>query len=237
MTNYVFIGDVHSQYSKFSTAIEWVDKNLKNYHIIQGGDLFDSRCDESDSTGVYRLVKQLNDRITVINSNHLWKLYRVLTEPDLAVPEWIKRTLSDFDFNDETKSEMLEWLAQLPYGIAVKDVNDNEYRICHAYWSSKLYVPQQYQGMYKINLVSQKVKGQMLYGISRKGKDGSQERVVWWDSKRDEDFIRVSFHYHTLSIDPKGYYGRKHLILDACCGNLNGLLAVYDANTGACATF
>lgn len=237
MTNYVFIGDVHSQYSKFSKAIEWIDKNLSDYHIIQGGDLFDSRSDESDSVGVFRLVKQLGDKITVLNSNHLWKLYKVLTDPEILIPDWIKQTLDDFSFDDGTKIEMITWLSGLPYGVAVKDHNNNEYRVCHAYWPSKLYVPHYYQGVHKISVVSTTARNKMIYGISRRSVDGNNERVSWWNRKTDDLFIRVSFHYHTLSIDPGGHHGCKHLILDACCGNMNGLLAVYVANAGACVTF
>ena len=74
MTNYVLIGDVHSQSQNMNRAVSWIDKNVENPHIIQLGDLFDSRNSFSDSVGVYKTIQQLGDKITVIQSNHQWKL-------------------------------------------------------------------------------------------------------------------------------------------------------------------
>jgi len=234
MTNYVLIGDVHSQYSKFSSAVEWVRNNVENYHIIQGGDLFDSRTDESESVKVYELVKDLGDDITVINSNHLYKLYRVLNNPDLQYSDCLKRTLDDFNNSSVLKEELLEWLNTLPFGIVFRDSLGEEYRAAHAYWFSKLYVPEQYEGIYKIHEVSAKAKGQMLYGLKKKGED---ERLLWWEYAHDHNFVRVAFHYHIISIDPDGTNGNKHIVLDGCCGSDGGVLPVYVLNSRQMVTF
>lgn len=234
MTNYVFIGDVHSQFSKFSAAVQWVQDNVSDYHIIQGGDLFDSRTEESESVKVYELVKELDDRITVINSNHLYKLHRVLTNSGLQYSDCLQRTLDDFNNSSISNQELIEWLETLPFGICIKDAFNEEYRVAHAYWGGKLYVPNEYDGVYKVHTVSSKTKGQMLYGLKKKGED---ERFFWWEHAHDHTFVRVAFHYHTISIDPKGENGNKHLILDGCCGDDNGVLPVYVVNSKEMVTF
>jgi hypothetical protein len=243
MTNYVFIGDVHSQLSKLSQAVEWIDNNVKDYHIIQGGDLFDSRTEESDSLGVYNLVRSLGDRITVLHSNHHLKLQKFLQHEksiDQSLTSLI-RTVNDFDFenNENLKQAVLEWLNGLPYGVAFK-TDEMEYRACHAYWYKKLYVPQDYDSLYHIHDVSSKAKGQMLYGISRRGPDNTNERILWWQSNDPQyfdEYVRVSFHYHTVSIDPFGKKGRKHLVLDGSCGDDYGSLIAYNATTHECVAF
>lgn len=243
MTNYVFIGDVHSQLSKLSQAVEWINNNVKDYHIIQGGDLFDSRTEESDSLGVYNLVRLLGDKITVLHSNHHLKLQKYLTQENNNMQnlESLMRTVNEFDFNynQKLREEVVEWLNTLPYGVAFK-TEELEYRACHAYWYKKLYVPHEYDSPYFIHEVSSKAKGQMLYGISRRGPDNTNERILWWESNDPQyydDFVRVSFHYHTVSIDPFGKKGRKHLVLDGSCGDDNGSLIVYNATTHECAAF
>ena len=236
MTNYVFIGDVHSQYSKFKAAIDFVKDNVEDFHIIQGGDLFDSRTKESDSLGVYNLVKSLGDRITVLQSNHLWKMYRVFCDPNIEYIHTLQQTFDDFDVenNEELKLELKEWLSGLPYGVAIKDNSGQEYRVCHAYWPSKLYVPSHYEGIHKIFVVSSKSRNKMLYGIHKSGTN--KERLLWWNENMSNEYIRVAFHYHAVSIDPKGESGCKHLVLDGSCGDDNGNLIVYGVNQGLCAT-
>lgn len=240
MTNYVFIGDVHSQYSNFSAAVQWVQENVPDFHIIQGGDLFDSRSEESDSLGVYNLVRSLGNRITVLHSNHNLKLFKYLTqlENNMQNLESLMRTVNDFGFdnNEELKNEVVNWISLLPYGVVFKDQDGVEYRACHAYWFSRLLVPSNYEGLYKIFDVPSKAKGQMLYGISRRGEDGKSERILWWESiehRKYETFVRVSFHYHTVSIDLKNRY----MILDGSCGDVNGTLIAYDVTNKRCVGF
>lgn len=243
MSNYVFLGDVHSQLSKLSQAVYWIQQNVDDYHIIQGGDLFDSRTDESDSLGVYNLIRSLGERVTVLNSNHHYKLYRVLTRDNnnFQHMDSLMRTMKDFGFeyNADLKQEVIQWLSTLPYGVVIK-THELEYRVCHAYWYKKLYVPQRYENPYYIQEVSSKAKGQMLFGISRRGEDGNSERILWWESKDPQyfdEFVRVSFHYHTISLDPFGKIGRKHIILDGSCGDENGKLYVYNTTTHECVAF
>jgi hypothetical protein len=76
----------------------------------------------------------------------------------------------------------------------------------------------------------------MLYGISRRGVDGNSERILWWEStehRQHETFVRVSFHYHTVSIDLQNRY----MILDGSCGDDNGTLIAYDVSKKQCVGF
>lgn len=234
--NYVLMGDIHSQSDKLESAVKWIQDNVEDYHIIQGGDLFDSRTDKSDSAGVFEIVKSLGDKITVIHSNHFWKLHRVLTNPELERPEGILQTIEDFDSTGSAwQDEMIQWIESLPFGIAVHDNNGLEYRIAHAYWSGQLYVPDSYDGMYKVSVVSGKTRGQMLYGLQKKG--GINERVEWWNSPYNNQFVRVAFHYHTISIDPDGKNGNRHIVLDGSCGSDGGVLPIYELNARRLTTF
>ena len=235
--NYVLMGDVHSQVEKFEAAVKWIDSNLEDYHIIQGGDLFDSRTNASDSVGVLEIVKSLGDKITILHSNHFWKLYRVLTNPELDRPECVLRTIEDFDsvYYDTWQKEMISWIENLPFGVSVRDNMGMEYRIAHAYWPSQLYVPENYENMYKVHVVSGKTRGQMLYGLQKKG--GVNERVEWWNTPYNNEFVRVAFHYHTISIDPSGEKGNRHIILDGSCGSDGGVLPIYELNTRRFTTF
>jgi hypothetical protein len=237
MTNYVLVGDVHSQAPKLATAVNWIQDNVEDYHIIQGGDLFDSRTDESDSVGVLEIIRSLGDRVTVIHSNHFWKLYRNLSNPELERNECIVRTIEDFDaaYSSSWKEDMISWIDSLPYGLVVRDSNNLEYRMSHAYWSGQLYVPEHYEGMYKVFVVSNKTRGQMLYGLQKKG--GINERVEWWNQPYNNKFVRVAFHYHTISIDPDGENGNRHIVLDGSCGSDGGVLPVYQLNSRILTTF
>jgi hypothetical protein len=147
------------------------------------------------------------------------------------------RTIDDFENSnlEGWQSEIVSWIESLPFGVAVRDNSGLEYRISHAYWSSQLYVPEHYNGIYKISVVSGKTRGQMLYGLQKKG--GLNERVEWWTTQHDNDFVRVAFHYHTISVDPDGDSGNRHIVLDGSCGSPDGVLPVYDLNSRALTTF
>ena len=73
---YAIIGDVHSDAIKLEKAFNYAQEH--NLKIILLGDLFDSRCDYSDSIGVYELVK--NSSAIVLQSNHQEKLIRYLAK-------------------------------------------------------------------------------------------------------------------------------------------------------------
>ena len=147
MTNYVLMGDIHSVFSRFDAALSFITNTIQDYHLVMLGDVFDSRCEESDSVAVYRAICQLqNDgKVTLIHSNHQWKLQRYLRGNPVKIDASLQRTLDDFAASDVTSEELMEWLASLPFAIAFKDADGLEYRCSHAYFSSKLYIPKKYR--------------------------------------------------------------------------------------------
>jgi len=232
MPNYVLIGDIHSQSNHFNRALQWIDKNVTDFHIIQLGDIFDSRGEYSDSIGVYNTIKQLGDKITVIQSNHQWKLYRYLIGNKVTLDDGIKRTISEFERSDVSIEELKLWLENLPFAVAFKDQNNLEYRAAHAFCNNKLYVNHEYNGIYSIKEVTRKTRDNCLYGLLRRA-ENQNERVVWWTEQNNSDFIRVSGHYHTI------YYSQtnKNLVLDGGCGEESGTLPIFVVNTQTLLTF
>lgn len=232
MTNYVIVGDIHSQLNHFHRALQWIEQNVNDYHIIQLGDVFDSRCEYSDSIGVYKTIQQLGDKITVIQSNHQWKLYRYLIGNTVTLDDSIKRTISEFEQSDVSIEGLKLWLENLPFAVAFKDQNNLEYRAAHAFFNNKLYVNHEYNGIYSIKEVTRKTRDNCLYGLLRRAED-QNERVVWWTEQNKSDFIRVSGHYHTI------YYSqtKKNLVLDGGCGGESGTLPIFVINTQTLLTF
>lgn len=232
MTNYVIVGDVHSQLNHFQRALEWIDRNVENYHIIQLGDLFDSRRDHSDSVGVYQTIQQLGNKITVIQSNHQWKLYRYLIGNKVVLDAAITHTIEEFQNSEISMNELQEWLQSLPFAVAFKDQDQLEYRAAHAFFNRHLYVPHEYGGVYTIDSVSRKSRDNCLYGLIRRAEDGNK-RVVWWNETNESNFVRVAGHYHTI------YYSQpnKTLVLDGGCGEDSGTLPIFITNSKTLLTF
>lgn len=232
MTNYVLIGDIHSQYNNFNRALDWIDRHVNDYHIIQLGDVFDSRNDHSDSIEVFRTIQELGDRITVIQSNHQWKLYRYFLGNKVTLDGSILKTISDFENSSFSNEQLFSWLGSLAFAITFKDENNLEYRVAHAYFNNKLYVPTEYEGIYSIHEVSRKTRDNCLYGILRKA-DNQNERILWWQNDAKHDFVRVAGHYHTI------FYSQLNntLILDGGCGEYNGTLPIFVVNSQTLLTF
>jgi len=220
--NFAFVSDVHSQADKLRHVLDFCKEN--NLTPIFLGDLFDSKCDVSDSFGTYTLVRKAQDEMNAIalQSNHQNKLIRYLHGNDVVQNCGLDVTIRQlFEENDLDRVEICNWLESFPYGIAFRSVDGVEYRAAHAYFSSKLLVDS-YDDYFLIKDVNKKFKNQMLYGIF-----SSRDRIEWWKSDRNHgvNWIRVSGHYHTLHIDSQS------LVLDGCCGEEYGNLLVYDVNS------
>jgi hypothetical protein len=222
--NYVLIGDIHSQFTNLEQAINFVNSSIENPYVIFLGDAFDSRCEESDSAGVYHILKKLQDdnRATILHSNHQWKLQRFFYGNNVKIDEALQKTLDDFSYSSITKDELLFWLESLPYACSFRDNFGQEYRCAHAYHSSKLLVPRQYDDLYCVHTVSRYMRDKLIYGSLYENK-----RVLWWEKESNHDWIRCSGHYHTVAIS----YPKRALVLDSNCGDKNGLLSVYNVNT------
>jgi hypothetical protein len=225
MTNFVLMGDVHSVFSRFDRAVSFIADNIQDYHLVMLGDVFDSRCEESDSVAMYRAIRQLqNDgKATLIHSNHQWKLQRFLRGNPVKIDVSLQKTLDDFAASDVSNEELMEWLASLPFAVAFKDTDDLEYRCSHAYFSSKLYVPRLYDGIYIVNEVSRQMRDKLIYGVLNS--DGN--RIQWWDQESNHDWIRCGGHYHRVAVA----YNNKSIVLDSSCGDVDGLLTIFDVNS------
>lgn len=229
--NYVLIGDVHSQSNKLTSAINWVQSSIENYHIIFLGDLFDSRCDFSDSVGVYNMIQTLeqNHLATTIQSNHQHKLLRHYKGNRIVQNHGIDRTIAEFDADESIHKEVLySWLNNLPYGVVFRDKFGTQYRAAHAFFSTKVEVPSKIYGLHKVYATNKKMEAEFIYGPN-KTKDGILERIEWWktDQNITRKWIRVAGHYHLVYINDDA----KCLILDGSCGIEGGSLCAYDVNT------
>lgn len=215
-TNFSLISDIHSQAQQLSDALDYCQKN--NLTPLFLGDLFDSKCEDSDSMGVYNLVRnaQENMNAIIIQSNHQNKLIRYLRGNDVVQNFGLDKTIAELQSLDQSK--LLSWLESFPYAIVFKDKNNLEYRVSHAYFSSQIDVPE-YVNFYLFYELPKKHQQQMLYGIFS-GKD----RINWWENKSHNNWIRVCGHYHHVHIDDHS------IVLDGCCGEDGGKLLMYDVN-------
>lgn len=224
MTNFVLMGDVHSVSTQFELALSFIQNNIQDYHLVMLGDVFDSRCSESNSVAIYRKIRELQESgvATLLHSNHQWKLQRYLRGNSVKVNESLQQTLNDFGASDVTKDELLEWLSQLPFALSFRDANGLEYRCSHAYHSSQLYVPHSYDGMYRVQEVSRKMRDKLLYGELKS--DG--QSLEWWENSSEHQWIRCAGHYRIVTVS----YDNHAIVLDSCCGNENGFLSIFDVN-------
>jgi hypothetical protein len=210
MRDYVLIGDIHSQYRPLWEALAYCQNNARIPVIL--GDVFDSRCDFSDSAGVYQLLKQAQKELgaIVLRSNHQDKLERYIRGNNVYVSPELARTLEDFAEAGIPLSEVGQWLDTMPYGFCFRDSSNREYRCSHAYFPSWLEVPD-YQLFHMVFDVPKKAKSLMMYGPNSKEGKG---RVFWWEHPSERSWVRVAGHYHVV------HSNENCLVLDAGCGGV-----------------
>lgn len=224
MKNYVLIGDIHSQYHQLTSALNFIQNNIEDYYIIFLGDVFDSRNYYSNSLGVYSQIQYLQqeNKCVVLQSNHQNKHIRHLKGHSVYLNNGLDVTIKEFNDAPVDKQTLIDWLNSFPYGIAFRDATGLEYRCAHAYFSSKLYVPPDYEGEYYITDVSKISRKKCLYGIIH-----DNTRIEWWNKPSNNNWIRVSGHYHRVHID---LIDTKSIVLDGECGDENGKLCIYNVN-------
>lgn len=224
------IGDVHSQSAKLDEALSTIVRHSNdNTLVIFLGDLFDSRSELSDSVEVYNLVRQFQFEFgaVVLNSNHQDKLRRYLrgnrVRVDL-VPE-LGRTIKEFEESDVDRENLLRWLESCPYGYIFKDSEMREYRCAHAYFPTWVggAVDERHGREILGDDIPRKAKDLMLYG---KVNYETRERVKWWESEGERQWVRVAGHYHVV------HFSESSIVLDGCCGNKDGKLPVYEIESG-----
>jgi hypothetical protein len=178
------------------------------------GDVFDSRCESSDSAGVYKLLRQAQMELgaIVLRSNHQDKLERFLKGNSVKVSPELERTIYDFGGAKVNPDELLAWLESLPYGFCFK-YDNREYRCAHACFPSFLEVPD-YPLFHFVMDMPRKARQLAMYGpVSREvGNPQVGGRVEWWHRDSERDWIRVAGHYHVVHRD------ERNLVLDAGCG-------------------
>lgn len=218
---YAIIGDVHSDARKLKLALNYTKEH--NLTPILLGDLFDSRCDYSDSIGVYDLVK--NSGAIVLQSNHQDKLIRHLRGNNVLLNNGLDITVKEFSEAGISDGELLDWLISMPYGIVFRSKHNVEYRCCHAYFSSKITIPEYNCHHFITNDdINRKIKALMIYGpTDYKSKN---KRVLWWESPRHHDYVMVAGHYHHIHID------NHSIVLDGGCGGPeeDNCLCLYDVD-------
>jgi hypothetical protein len=209
MNNYALIGDLHSQVAPLVESLLYCSEN--NLTPIFLGDVFDSRCDSSNSVRVYRILKEAQKDfpgMQILRSNHQDKLERWLKGNSVKVMSELQRTIDEFALSDVPSNELLKWLESLPYGFCFRDENGKEYRCSHAFFPGWVDVPP-YENTVTIYDVPKKAKQLMMYGPSHTDHRG---RVFWWNNTSERDWVRVAGHYHVVHTDEKS------LVLDAGCG-------------------
>jgi hypothetical protein len=222
MSNFALISDVHSQAHLLELALEHCSNH--NLTPLFLGDLFDSRVENSNSVSVYHQVKEQieNNSAICIQSNHQNKLLRYIKGNNVFVGEDLQRTLDDFKEANISLEEVYEFLNAMPYGVVFKDKNQREYRVAHAYFSSRIEVPE-YEDLCLIyeDRLNKSTKSVMLYGpVLRE----DRTRVEWWRNNRTQDYVMVSGHYHTTCINENS------IVLDPECGSAEGGLGLYGVN-------
>jgi len=222
MTNFALISDVHSQAHLLKLALEYCGNH--NLTPLFLGDLFDSRVENTNSVSVYHQVKEQieNNSAICLQSNHQNKLLRHLKGNNVFIGEDLQKTLNDFENSNISLKEVYEFLNTMPYGVVFQDKNQIEYRVAHAYFSSRIDVPEyeDYCLIYEDRL-NKSTKSTMLYGpIQREEK----QRIEWWKNNRTRDYVLVSGHYHTV------FMNENSIVLDPECGSPDGALGLYDVN-------
>ena len=222
MKNYALIGDVHSHSTRLMDALNYCAEN--DLIPVLLGDIFDSREVMSESVKVYQMVRHAQNTLgaVVLQSNHQNKLIRHLKGNKVVLNHGLDRTVEDFEKSDVKPDVLKEWLETRPYGFCFKDKNGEEYRCAHAYFSSRIEVPE-YKESFQVahDTVSNKIRNVMIYGPVN-----SEGRIPWWDSPRRHPWRMVAGHYHIV-------VEKDHcLVIDGQCGDEGEdvFLALYDVN-------
>lgn len=207
--NYALIGDIHSQYEPLFKALSYCQNNALIPVLL--GDVFDSRCESSDSVGVYKLLRQAQTELgaVILRSNHQDKLERYLKGNSVKVSPELQRTIDDMALGGVSASELLTWLESFPYGFCFKS-EGVEYRCAHAYFPSWVEVPD-FHLFHFVEDAPKKVRQLMMYGPNVKE---SSKRVFWWERPADRSWVRVAGHYHVV------HSSDRSLVLDAGCGGI-----------------
>ena len=197
------------------------------------GDLFDSRCEISESVAVYKFARKCQDELgaIVLDSNHQEKLCRYLKNQKVRlrlIPE-LARSISEFASSDVLAEELTEWLSGCPLGVVIRDDQGREFRAAHAYFPSEIEVPE-YDTFFLLTECTKQERRLCQYGpVNTNG-----SRQIWWKESQKRDWTRVSGHYHVI------YKDEKSVLLDGGLGGTSRswfckeepILVLYDSTSG-----
>jgi hypothetical protein len=206
MTDYAFIGDVHSDITELDQILEIIPSS---YRLVFLGDLFDYRkpTGKGDSLDVYNLVRSIPQAV-VLRSNHQQKLLSYLKGKPVKGNAAFQNTLYDFQLpGNKYREELKDWLEAQPYALALKS-NGRQYRAAHAY----------YPAGFNFQSVSLEHKNACLYGL--------KDNPHWWEQPHYEPYIKVCGHHHTI------FTSSHSVVVDGMCGaHSEGCLVAYLSDT------
>lgn len=223
--NYVLIGDIHSQANQLNDALLYIRENIQNARVVFLGDIFDSKHNYSDSYSVYKLIREAEKEFNAITiqSNHQDKLIRYFKGNKIELNNGLDKTVQDLIQHDVSSDEMYNWLIRQSFGVVFRDRFGLEFRCAHAYFSSGVKLLD-YNDYHLVRTLSLQHKHEFLYGLQ----DSKKKRVNWWEEDNSHNnFVRVAGHYKTVYLNLEN----KSLVLDSCCGDVDGLLSIYDVNS------
>lgn len=234
----LFVGDIHSQYHKLLNMITFHGSD--NYHFVFLGDINDSRVTPPFQSNTYisflncyYLIREMVEqgKATLIHSNHQKNLIRAIRGRRKRASWGLGNTLLEMEQNSmleiawgvedvieslkatEVAYEIANWLDSRPYFFRKDKVVG-----VHAEYKKK-YCPHPYD-------VSGRGLEALIYGSTiPKTDDILDNRVHWWETYRDPLNYVVAGHYHHV------YIGNECAVIDAGCGEDNGLLLTFDPLT------
>jgi len=215
---YLLIGDIHSQGVPLAKALKCAKQNGLVPLFL--GDLFDSRCDRSDTLYVYNLIRCAEKELgaIVLNSNHQIRLRQGLCGGPLSpsVASETLRSLEEFEESGVDLEELKEWLSNKPDGFSFRSADNTLYCCSHAYFPAK-WVDQKAKGPQFFSANSETEEDFVCWGpLNSKG-----QRVRWWEDDSQRSWTRCAGHYHTVHI------GQSNIVLDGNSGYPDGKLPVY----------
>lgn len=198
---YALIGDLHSQADKLERALSYCDRI--NAIPLLLGDIFDSRCEYSDSEKTFYLLHERED-IVILRSNHQDKLERYLKGNNVTLNQGLEKTVSELQNIDSNL--LLTWLESFPYVFSF-EVDSKKYNCAHAYYHPSIIENEE---------LAPWQKKMAIYGPRLEG----NVRRQWWLESDEKNWCRVAGHYHTI------YITDYSIVLDGHCGS-GGFLPVF----------
>ena len=216
---YLLVGDIHSQGSGLSKAIRFAKENELTPIFL--GDVFDSRCDNSDTIYVWNQLRVAQKELGafVLNSNHQVRL-RNFIDADFESPSYTSetwRTLAEFEEAGVDMEELRDWLGRRPDGVSFLDKDGRLHGCAHAYFPLHWVDHEQKDGVRVFYCKDSNEEEQVVWGPHRHG----HRRLRWWEDETPRSWTRCAGHYHTV------YNSENNVVLDANSGYPDGQVPAY----------